>query len=195
MLFPRNLGSIQEWLSIEDGLPQRLVSSVNCLWIICMAYEAEIAAYCILFIFMRFGSVLFLDVKKSSDSDLCNIMKWSLHTSDRTLFLPCGRKTEQMAIAPTPHKGNCGTYNKRTIYNGFPQWKTSNIIFHRIRRAARAAKNLLRVYPGAPVTLVSNSCLPWEFRASTFKDWWLDVHWLEWRSMELKYNLNSNLCF
>lgn len=110
MLFPKNLGSIQEWLSIENGLPQRLVSRVKCLWIISMAYEAEMPAYCILFIFMQFGSMIFLDGKKSFDSDWCNILEWSLHTSDWTLSLHWGKKTEQMAIAPIPHKGNCLWY-------------------------------------------------------------------------------------
>lgn len=65
MLFPKNLGSTQECLSIETGLPPRLVSSVNLPWILSITHRAKTPAYYVLFVFLRFGSVLLLNVKKS----------------------------------------------------------------------------------------------------------------------------------
>lgn len=67
-----------------------------------MAHEAETPAYCILFITMWFGSVVFLDVKKSSKTNL--VSQGGLCIQMTELFLcPEGGRPQQMAIRATPH--------------------------------------------------------------------------------------------
>lgn len=172
MLFPKNLGSTQEWLSIETGLLQRLVSSGNCLWITFVAHGAK--NFYILYVI--YINVVWISAFAGCQEILQTQTNLTFEVSfvTKLYFYPEGRRHSKWQVTLIPHsQGKLFVIlnNQMNIYKWFFLMEDGKHHFPQDMKSFQDCWNLTSCNTWSTwnsSSEKSNNILPWGVRASIF---------------------------